>query len=69
MINMEYLEKVEAWIRSGDLEADFGFSPDERRFEMLEFLEKLIEIGEMADAAATRILMKNITGQGATPGE
>ena len=52
MLNMKYLEELEDYMKSGNLEEDFKWSTEERRQELLEFLEKLMDLGELADATA-----------------
>ena len=39
MLNMKYLEELEEYMKSGNMEEDFKWSGEERRQEMLEFLE------------------------------
>lgn len=58
MLNMKYLEELEEYMKSGDMEEDFKWSGEERRQEMLEFLEKLMDLGELADTTATAIIFK-----------
>jgi hypothetical protein len=57
-LDMKYLQEVEKYLRSGYYREDFLHSPEERRYEMLEFLEKLMELGELADETATRIIFR-----------
>jgi hypothetical protein len=58
VLDIAYLNKIEAYIASGDLAQDFECSPEERRIEMLEFLEKLMDLGEAADKVATEVIFK-----------
>ena len=58
MLNMKYLEELEEYMKSGNMEEDFKWSGEERRQEMLEFLEKLMDLGELADATATSVIFK-----------
>lgn len=58
MLNMKYLEEVEEYMKSGNLEEDFKWSTEERRQELLEFLEKLMDLGELADSTATAVIFK-----------
>ena len=58
MLNMNYLEELEEYMKSGNMEEDFKWSGEERRQEMLEFLEKLMDLGELADATATSVIFK-----------
>ena len=62
MLNMPYLEQLEEYITSGNMEEDFVWSAEGRRHEMLEFLEKLMDVAELADAAATRMIFKGNLG-------
>lgn len=62
MLNRKYIEELEEYLRSGDLEEDFKWSVEERRGEILEFLEKLMDLGELADATATHIIFKGQLG-------
>lgn len=59
MFDMKYLQKVEEYMRSGDLAQDFEYSPEERRHEMLDFLELLMDLGELADEIASKIIFKD----------
>jgi hypothetical protein len=54
-----YLDELKEYMKSGRLAEDFENSSEERRYEILDFLEKLMDIGEIADEAATRIIFKN----------
>ena len=58
MLNFKYLNELENYMKSGDMEEDFKWSAEERRQEMLEFLEKLMDLGELADQTATAIIFK-----------
>ena len=57
-LNYNYLVELEEYLTSGDLTQDFMCSPEERRHEILAFLEKLMELGEAADETATKIILK-----------
>jgi len=57
-MNLDYLEELEAYFASGDLAFDFEHAPESRRMEILEFLEKLMDVGELADEVATKVLFK-----------
>lgn len=58
MINMKYLLEVEEYLKSGNFEEDFKWSAEERRQEMLEFLEKLMDLADLADETATAVIFK-----------
>jgi len=57
-LNYTYLLELEEYLRSGYFPEDFLHSPEERRLEMLEFLEKLMDLGELADETATKIIFR-----------
>lgn len=58
-LNIQFLEELEDYMTSGRMAEDFEFSPEERRFEMLEFLEKFMDVAEIADETATKLIFKN----------
>lgn len=58
MLNFKYLEELEEYMKSGSMEEDFKWSAEERREEMLEFLEKLMDLGDLADQTATAMIFK-----------
>ena len=62
MLNAKYIAELEEYLSSGDLAEDFKWSVEERRGEILEFLEKLMDLGELADATATKIIFKGQLG-------
>ncbi|MFO7802139.1 MAG: hypothetical protein R6V55_07585 [Desulfovermiculus sp.] len=55
----EYIDGLIGYIQSGELSEDFEHSSEERRYEILDFLEKVMELGEVADETATKIIFKN----------
>ncbi len=57
-LNMKYLNELGEYMRSGTMLEDFEYSPEERRLEMLEFLETLMDIAELADETATKMIFK-----------
>ncbi|MCH5276278.1 MAG: hypothetical protein J1E80_00420 [Desulfovibrionaceae bacterium] len=58
MLNFKYLKEIETYMKSGEMEKDFTWSVEERRHEMLDFLDKLMDLGELADQTATAIIFK-----------
>ncbi|CCO23121.1 hypothetical protein [Maridesulfovibrio hydrothermalis] len=58
MINNEYLEKLEHYMTSGDMQFEFDNGTEEKRFEILDFLEKLMDVAEIADEHATKLIFK-----------
>lgn len=63
MLSEKYLKELENYLKSGNLEEDFEYSSEERRVEILDYLERLMDLAEIADETATRIIFKN-TGLG-----
>lgn len=57
-LNYQYLVELEEYLKSGFFPEDFLHSEEERRLEMLNFLEKLMELGELADETATKIIFR-----------
>ena len=61
-LNARYIAELEQYLKSGDLAEDFKWSVEERRGEILEFLEMLMDLGELADETATKIIFKGQLG-------
>jgi len=59
MLNEKFLNDLEEYLKSGSLEQDFEYSSEERRLEILDYLERLMDLAELADETATRIIFKN----------
>ncbi len=59
MFDEKYIKRLKEYLSSGRLEEDFSYSSEERRYEILDFLEELMELGELADKVATNIIFKN----------
>ena len=62
MLNAKYIVVLEEYVKSGKLEEDCKGAVEERRGEILEFLEKLMDLGELADETATHIIFKGQLG-------
>lgn len=60
MLDYKCIEKLQEYFASGNLEEDFQWSAESRRLEILEFLEKVIELGELADEKASAIIYKGM---------
>ena len=58
----EIVAGQELYLELCNLAEDFKWSVEERRGEILEFLEKLMDLGELADATATKIIFKGQLG-------
>ncbi len=59
ILDESYIDKLKDYLETGELAEVFEHSSEERRYEILDFLEKVIELGEIADKAATEIIFKN----------
>ncbi len=58
MLDPAYLEKIEAYITSGDMAFDFENGDEDRKGLILDFLEKLMDLAELADETATQLIFK-----------
>jgi hypothetical protein len=58
MLDDAYLDKLADYFSSGDLAFDFEHGDEERRQQILGFLEKLMDLAETADELATRLIFK-----------
>jgi len=59
MFDTAYLDKLEAYFASGDLEMDFEYADEEKRGRILDFLEQLMNLADQADALATKLIFKD----------
>lgn len=60
MLTVNDLEELETYMRSDELEADFKDGCENDRFYLLELLEKLMDVAELADATATRLIFRGL---------
>lgn len=60
MLTVNDLEELETYMRSGELEADFKDGCENDRFYLLDLLEKLMDVAELADATATRLIFRGL---------
>ena len=60
MLTVNDLEELETYMRSGELEADFKDGCENDRFYLLELLEKLMDVAELADATSTRLIFRGL---------
>jgi hypothetical protein len=73
MLDAAYLDKIAAYFASGDLAFDFEHGDEARRQQILEYLERLMDLADEADALATKLIFKGgyleaLSGAG-TPSE
>ncbi len=61
MLDYKAIERIRIYLE-GNFKEDFEFSGEERRFEMLEFLDQVMELGELADLVATEVIFKGKLG-------
>ena len=59
MVTMESLQQLEERLSSGAFAEEFEHAPEERRHELLDFLEKLMDVGELADEVASKVIFKD----------
>ncbi len=59
MITEKTLKAFQDYMQSGTMEEDFTCSGEERRMEMLDLLELFMDVAEVADETATRLIFKN----------
>ena len=62
MLTVKDLEELEEYMRSGQLEADFKDGCENDRFYLLELLEKLMDVAELADETATKVIFRGQLG-------
>lgn len=58
MLSIEDIEQFADKIRSGELEEEFRDSPEFKRHEILELLEKIMDLSDLCDEAATRMIFR-----------
>jgi hypothetical protein len=59
MITEKTLKEFQEYMRSGKMGEDFECSGEERRMEMLDLLEMFMDVAEIADETATKLIFKN----------
>lgn len=59
MLDIDYLKRVAHYFESGDCKFEFEHGEEERRLEIIDFLEHLMELGEQADELATKLIFKD----------
>ena len=58
MLDYAYLERLEEYMTNGDMAFEFEHGEEERRLAILDFLEKLMDVAEIADEQATKLIFK-----------
>lgn len=59
MYNLEYLKALKEHLASEAVDEDFKFGSASKKEDMLEFLELLMDVAELADEVATRLIFKD----------
>lgn len=60
MLTVNDLESFEEYITSGQLEQDFKDGCENDRFYLLELLEKLMDLSDLADETATQLIFRGL---------
>ena len=58
MLDISYLDKLAEYFNSGDLAFDFEHGDEKRRQDILEYLERLMDLADQADELATKLIFK-----------
>lgn len=58
LLDLDYLNRLEEMIDSGDLAFEFDNGDEDKRMRILEFLEKFMDLAEKADVLATKLIFK-----------
>lgn len=61
MLSEKFLNEFEEYLKSGRLEEDYACSAEDRKVEILEYLERFMDLAEEADRVATRLLMPGLS--------
>ncbi len=59
MLNEKFLNDLEKYLKSDDIEQDFECSSEDRRIEILDYLERIMDLAETADEVATKLIFKH----------
>ncbi|MGE4537672.1 MAG: hypothetical protein AB7D37_11395 [Desulfovibrio sp.] len=59
LLDQTYLDKLRHYFESGDLVFDFENASEADKGEILDFLESLMDLSDLADATATRLIFKD----------
>lgn len=58
MLSLADIHQLEQHMKSGELEKEFRQGPEEKRLEILEMLEGLMNAADIADEVATRLIFR-----------
>ncbi len=62
MISQKKIDEFKEYLSSGRWEEDFGYMSKDGQDEMLDLLESLFDLCELADKILTKKLYKNMMG-------
>ncbi len=62
MLTQKSIEEYKEYLKSGRWEEDFGYRTEDGQAEMLDMLDALFELCELADEILTRKLYENMGG-------
>lgn len=65
LLDLQYLYKVQKFMDSGDMAFEFEHGDEQKRFQILEFLETLMDVADKADETATRLIFTDSYVDGA----
>ena len=60
MLTIEELDEFEQALKSGRIEADFEFGNEQQRYDILELLQKLMDVADTADEVASKIIYRGL---------
>lgn len=58
MLTKTDLEEFERQLQSGAIDAEFKCANEQQRGELLELLEKIMDVADLADEVATRLIFR-----------
>lgn len=59
LLDTVYLDKLRRYLECGDLAFDFENASEDGKGEILDFLEAIMDLAELADTTATRLIFKD----------
>ncbi|WP_147819876.1 hypothetical protein [Salidesulfovibrio onnuriiensis] len=59
MLDMDYLDRLETYFKDGDCKFEFDNGDEEKRLQILDFLERIMDLAEIADELATKLIFKD----------
>lgn len=59
LYDLDYLKRLKKHLAGEAVDEDFKFGSKSKKEDMLEFLETLMDVAELADEVATRLIFKD----------